>query len=200
MKFITTVERLPIFFSFEFRTLWIFKYIYFKINILYKQKISVKVSKLASDLVSSLWKIKWMGEKQETWFVKERVNFVQGNPNCPQRFINQVIFDKWNLTVFEHSLYSSDLELCNFVLFPKIKSVVKETHFVTVKDVNMRTMSLPPILMKNDMHLYLFCKYTELNYRYFGLRHNIHVTLINFYSIFINEKQSNIYIIYKKRC
>ena len=41
-----------------------------------------------------------------------------------------------NITVLEHPPYSPDLAPCNFYLFPKIKSVLKGTNFVSVECVN----------------------------------------------------------------
>jgi len=46
--------------------------------------------------------------------------------------VKQFLANK-NITVLEHPPYSPDLAPCNFYLFPKIKSVLKGTHFVSVK-------------------------------------------------------------------
>jgi len=43
-----------------------------------------------------------------------------------------------NITVLEHPPYSPDLAPCNFCLFPKIKSVLKGTHFVLVENVEAK--------------------------------------------------------------
>ena len=43
-----------------------------------------------------------------------------------------------NITVLEHPPYSPDLTPCDFYLFPKIKSVLKGTHFVSVEDVKAK--------------------------------------------------------------
>jgi histone-lysine N-methyltransferase SETMAR len=40
-----------------------------------------------------------------------------------------------NTTLLEHPPYSPDLALCDFYLFPEIKSVLKGTHFVLVENV-----------------------------------------------------------------
>ena len=40
-----------------------------------------------------------------------------------------------NITVLEHPPYSPDLTSCDFCLFPKVKSVLKGTHFVLVENV-----------------------------------------------------------------
>jgi histone-lysine N-methyltransferase SETMAR len=39
-----------------------------------------------------------------------------------------------NITVLQHPLYSPDLAPCDFFLFPKIKSVLKGTQFLSVED------------------------------------------------------------------
>ena len=45
--------------------------------------------------------------------------------------VKQFLANK-NTTVLEHPPYSPDLAPCNFYLFPKIKSVLKGIHFVSV--------------------------------------------------------------------
>ena len=44
-----------------------------------------------------------------------------------------------NITVLEHPPYSPDLAPCDFCLFPKIKTVLKGTHFMPVEDVKAKT-------------------------------------------------------------
>ena len=43
-----------------------------------------------------------------------------------------------NITVLEHPPYSPDLAPCDFYLFPKIKSVLKGTHFVSAEHVKQK--------------------------------------------------------------
>lgn len=46
------------------------------------------------------------------------------------------------ITVFEYPPYSSDLALYTFYLFPKVKTVLKGTHFQPVEDERARTAVL----------------------------------------------------------
>jgi hypothetical protein len=46
--------------------------------------------------------------------------------------VKQFLANK-NITVLEHPPYLPDLAPCNFYLFPKIKSVLKGTHFFSRK-------------------------------------------------------------------
>jgi hypothetical protein len=42
---------------------------------------------------------------------------------------------QYNITTLPHPLYSPNLALCNFFLFPKLKSYLKGHHFGTVENV-----------------------------------------------------------------
>ena len=53
--------------------------------------------------------------------------------------VEQLLANK-NIIVLEHPPYSPDLAPCDFCLFPKIKSVLKGTHFVSVEDVKAKTV------------------------------------------------------------
>jgi len=52
--------------------------------------------------------------------------------------VKQFLANK-NITVFEHPPYSPDLAPCDFYLFPKIKSVLKGTHFVAIEHMKAKT-------------------------------------------------------------
>jgi len=77
-----------------------------------------------------------------------------------------------NITVLEHPLYSPDLALCDFYLFPKIKSVLKGTHFVSTEDVKARTVASLNSLTERDLrncfehwqHRMHLCVNSEGNY------------------------------------
>jgi len=56
-----------------------------------------------------------------------------------------------NITVPGHPLYSPDLSPCNFYLFPNIKSVLKETHFVSVGNVKAKTVEILNSLREHDL-------------------------------------------------
>jgi len=51
--------------------------------------------------------------------------------------VKQFLANK-NISVLEHPPYSPDLASCDFYLFPKIKSVLKGTHFVLVENVKAK--------------------------------------------------------------
>jgi histone-lysine N-methyltransferase SETMAR len=51
--------------------------------------------------------------------------------------VKQFLANK-NITVMEHPPHSPDLASCDFYLFPKIKLVLKGTHFLSVKDVKVK--------------------------------------------------------------
>jgi len=59
--------------------------------------------------------------------------------------------DNKNFTVLEHPPYSPDLTPCNFYLFPKIKSVLKGIHFVSVESVKAKTAEVLNILTEREL-------------------------------------------------
>jgi transposase len=56
-----------------------------------------------------------------------------------------------NITVLEHPIYSPDLAPCYFYLFPKIKSVLKGTHFVSAESVKAKTTEVLNSLTEHDL-------------------------------------------------
>jgi len=64
--------------------------------------------------------------------------------------VKQFLANK-NITVLEHPPYSPDLTPCNFYLFPKIKSVLKRTHFVSVENVKAKTEEILNSLTEHDL-------------------------------------------------
>jgi hypothetical protein len=57
-----------------------------------------------------------------------------------------------NITVLQHPPYSPDHAPCDFYLFPKIKSVLKGTHFVSVEHVKTKMTEILNSLMEHDLH------------------------------------------------
>lgn len=55
------------------------------------------------------------------------------------------------IPVLEHPPYSPDLAPCDFYLFPKVKSVLKGTHFESVEHVKVKTAELLRSITKNDL-------------------------------------------------
>jgi histone-lysine N-methyltransferase SETMAR len=64
--------------------------------------------------------------------------------------VKQFLANK-NITVLEHPPYSPDLAPCDFYLFPNIKSVLKETHFVSVENVKAKTAKILNSLTEHDL-------------------------------------------------
>jgi transposase len=56
-----------------------------------------------------------------------------------------------DITVLENPPYSPDLAPCNFYFFPKIKSVLKGTHFLSAEDVKAKTMEILNSLSESDL-------------------------------------------------
>ena len=73
-----------------------------------------------------------------TGIMEKRVDFA---PAHNALSVKQFLANK-NITVLEHPPYSPDLATCNFFLFPKIKSVLKETHFVSAESVKAKTAEI----------------------------------------------------------
>jgi transposase len=64
--------------------------------------------------------------------------------------VKQFLANK-NITVLEHPPYSPDLAPCNFYLFPKIKSVLKGTHFVSIQNVKEKQVEILNSLTEDDL-------------------------------------------------
>jgi len=55
--------------------------------------------------------------------------------------VKQFLANK-NITVLEHPPYSANLTPCYFYLFPKIKSVLKGSNFVSAEKVKAKTVEI----------------------------------------------------------
>jgi len=64
--------------------------------------------------------------------------------------VKQFLANK-NITVLEHPPYSPDLDPCDFFLFPKIKPVLKGTHFVSVENVKAKMAEILNSLTEHDL-------------------------------------------------
>jgi len=65
-------------------------------------------------------------------------------------FVKQFLANK-NITVLEHPPYSPDLAPCDFYLLPKIKSMLKRTHFVSIEHVKAKTVEILNSLTEHDL-------------------------------------------------
>jgi transposase len=80
--------------------------------------------------------------------MEKRFAFAPRQRASPQRFVCEA---SQNITVLEHPPYSPDLAPCDFYLFPKIKSVLKGTHFLSVEDMKAKMTEILNNLSKNDL-------------------------------------------------
>jgi len=64
--------------------------------------------------------------------------------------VKQFLANK-NVTVLEHPPYSPDLTPCDFYLFPKIKSVLRGTHFVLVENAKAKMVEILNSLTGHDL-------------------------------------------------
>jgi len=67
--------------------------------------------------------------RKQPGFRRNKRIFVSGRHAISQRFVCKASFSNWK----HLCVYSSVLAHCDFFLFPKIKSVLKGTHFVSVE-------------------------------------------------------------------
>jgi histone-lysine N-methyltransferase SETMAR len=76
--------------------------------------------------------------RKQPGFWRNRWIFPQDNaPFRNALSVKQFLASK-NITVLAHPPYSPDLAPCDFFLFPKIKSMLKQTHFVLVEEVKAK--------------------------------------------------------------
>ena len=64
--------------------------------------------------------------------------------------VKQFLANK-NITVLEHPHYSPDLAPCDFYPFPKIKSVLKGTHFVSAENAKAKKAEILNSLTEHDL-------------------------------------------------
>jgi len=112
--------------------------------------------------------------KHEKGFVQKLFQNCCHQDNAPAHnalSVKQFLANK-NITVLEHPPYSPDLAPCDFYLFPKIKSVLKGTHFVSVEHVKAKTAEVLNSLTEHDLqncfehwqHRMQLCANSEGNY------------------------------------
>jgi len=84
-------------------------------------------------------------KRPELW----RNGWILHQDNAPS--VKQFLTNK-NITVLEHPPYSPDLAPCDFCLFPKINSVLKETHSASVENVKAKTVEILNSLTEHDLY------------------------------------------------
>jgi len=108
-------------------------------------------------------------KRPELW----RNGWILNQDNAPANnaSVKQFLANK-NITALQRPPYSPDLTPCDFCVFPKIKSVLKGTHFVSVEDVKAKTREILNSLTEHDLrncfehwqHRMQLCVNTEGNY------------------------------------
>ena len=85
--------------------------------------------------------------------------------------VKQYLANK-NITVLDHPPYSLDLAPCDLCLFPKIKSVLKGSHFVAVENAKAKMAEILNSITEHDLrscfehrqHRVQLCVNSEGNY------------------------------------
>jgi histone-lysine N-methyltransferase SETMAR len=54
------------------------------------------------------------------------------------------------ITMLEHPAYSPDLAPSDFFLFPKVKEIMKGTHFDDIDDIRSNTMAVLKVIPQNQ--------------------------------------------------
>ena len=66
----------------------------------------------------------------------------QDNAPSHTAFITREFLAKNNITIIDHPPYSPDLAPCDFYLFPKVKNIMRDEHFVAVDPIKRETTKL----------------------------------------------------------
>jgi hypothetical protein len=72
--------------------------------------------------------------------------------NRPSDDARKAVLASKNIAVLAHPAYSPDFAPCDFFLFPKIKSMLKGTHFVSVEEVKAKMTELLNRVTENSLH------------------------------------------------
>ncbi|PNF22126.1 hypothetical protein B7P43_G06802 [Cryptotermes secundus] len=82
-------------------------------------------------------------------FLVDKVELEQDFLKSTSVFFSKLSFH--NIIVLKYPPYSPDLAPCDFYIFPKIKSVLKGTHFLPVEDVKAKTTEILNSLSESDL-------------------------------------------------
>jgi hypothetical protein len=88
-------------------------------------------------------------KRPELWNKKSWILHQDTVPAHNAIVVKQFLADKC-IPMFEHHLYSLDLAPCDVYLFPKLKSVLKGTHFQSVDEVKTKMADLLNRLSTDD--------------------------------------------------
>ncbi|VVC27038.1 Transposase, type 1 [Cinara cedri] len=98
------------------------------VNQYYYKEVLIKLREGVKKKRSDLWKNGWV--------------LHQDNAPAHRVFSIQRFLTEKNISILQHPPYSPDLASCDFFFFPKIKNVLKGTHFQRVDDIKMKTAEL----------------------------------------------------------
>ena len=94
-------------------------------------------------------------KRQKLWEAHAWALHHNNTPAHTALSIHQFLTER-NIATLEHLPYSLDVALCDFFLFPKIKSVLKETHFSDIDFIKMAAMmelkKIPKMPSKNVLN------------------------------------------------
>jgi hypothetical protein len=108
--------------------------------------------------IPELWRNRWILQQDNA-------------PAHNAHSVKQFLANK-HITVLEHLPNSPDIAPCDFYLFPKIKSLLKRNHFVSVENVKAKTAEFLNSLTERDQqncfehwqHRMQLCVNSEGNY------------------------------------
>jgi histone-lysine N-methyltransferase SETMAR len=111
------------------------------VNQYYYNEVLIKLKKRVRKKRPDLWKNGWV--------------LYQDNTPVHSAFSIHRFLTEKNISILQHPPYSPDLAPCDFFLFPKIKSLLKGTHFQTVDDVKIKTAELlKGLTERNRQHFF----------------------------------------------
>jgi hypothetical protein len=70
--------------------------------------------------------------------MEKRLNFAPGQRSAHNALSVKQFLATKNVSVLEHPPFSPDFAPCDFCLFPKIKSLLRGTYFVSVENVKAK--------------------------------------------------------------
>jgi hypothetical protein len=94
--------------------------------------------------------------------MEKRLDFAPSQRASPQRLAVKQFLANHNISVPKYPPYSPYLSPCDFYMFPKIKSVLKETHFSQI-EVKAKTEILNS-LSESDLRNCIVCVNSKGNY------------------------------------
>ena len=85
--------------------------------------------------------------RSELW-AEKRMDSASGQCTV---FVTREFLAKNNITTIDYPPYSPDLAPYDFYLFPKVKNIMRDEHFVAIDIIKRETSKLLQELIKEDM-------------------------------------------------